>query len=312
MTTLPPPDPGPGWSSPAASVPSAQPVATVSRPTERRAGIVPLRPLAVGEILDGAFTLIRTQPRVVLGLASAYAALTTVLELVLQLGFSAYPTTTSDSSSSFNDSLAAFDTAGLSSIALRWIAHAVLTGVLAVVISEAVLGRTMTAREALARVRSRIFGLIGVAVVVTFLECLGFVGFGIGAVFLWTLLASTVPAYVLEGQSLRGALARSRDLVLGAWWRFFGVRSLGVGIAAVAELVLQVPFFIAGIAIQEAISGSTITGVPWPLLITVAVGGFVARTVGAPISSAVTVLLYIDRRMRYEALDIGLARSASA
>ena len=43
-----------------------------------------------------------------------------------------------------------------------------------------------------------------------------------------------------------------------------------------------------------------------------ALGGFVGGTVARPFQSGVSALLYIDRRMRAEGLDLTLAQAASA
>jgi hypothetical protein len=42
----------------------------------------------------------------------------------------------------------------------------------------------------------------------------------------------------------------------------------------------------------------------------VSIGGMIAQTITLPVSAGVAVLLYIDRRIRREALDLELARSA--
>ncbi|HLZ38420.1 MAG TPA: hypothetical protein VKP64_11855, partial [Mycobacteriales bacterium] len=67
-----PPGPSSGWSA-GWSAP-APPWRADAKP-----GVVPLRPLAVGEILDGAFTMIRREPRLTLGLAAGVV----VVELVV-------------------------------------------------------------------------------------------------------------------------------------------------------------------------------------------------------------------------------------
>src|SRR4051794_32416621 len=64
--------PPPGWDRPYA--------ATAPRP-----GIIPLRPLGVGELLDGAFTAMRRYPRATLGLSAIIAAVQQLLGLVVDL-----------------------------------------------------------------------------------------------------------------------------------------------------------------------------------------------------------------------------------
>src|SRR4051794_14144311 len=63
--TPPPPSGPPGWAP-----------AGYGRPPT---GIVPLRPLSVGEILDGAFQAVRANPRTMVGTSAAVIAAVTVL-----------------------------------------------------------------------------------------------------------------------------------------------------------------------------------------------------------------------------------------
>src|SRR5207244_11610172 len=48
---------------------------------EYKPGIVPLRPLGVGEILDGAFSTIRKHPRIVFGFAIVLAVVSELIRL---------------------------------------------------------------------------------------------------------------------------------------------------------------------------------------------------------------------------------------
>src|SRR4051812_5807947 len=62
------PGPGqPGWGSPGWGGGQQQ----WTPPVQAPAGIVPLRPLGVGEILDGAFQAVRSNPRSMIGVSAA-------------------------------------------------------------------------------------------------------------------------------------------------------------------------------------------------------------------------------------------------
>lgn len=90
-------------------------------------GIVPLRPMGVGEILDGAFTNLRWNPGATLGLS---AAVITVVELV-RLG----------AELAFRDARgAASGVLFVLTSLLSFVATLLLAGALTVVIGEAVLG----------------------------------------------------------------------------------------------------------------------------------------------------------------------------
>ena len=84
------------------------------------------------------------------------------------------------------------------------------------------------------------------------------------------------------------------------FWRVFGITLLAGIIVAVAGGILQLPFTVVG-----AVSGSGIGGT-----VILVIGTIAAGTVTRPITAGVTVLLYVDMRMRKEGLDLAL-RTAS-
>ena len=77
----PPGPPGSGWGqAPPPGWGSYQPTWTPAT----KVGIVPLRPLGVGEILDGAFQAVRSNPRAMIGVSAAVVAGVTLLSLLPQ------------------------------------------------------------------------------------------------------------------------------------------------------------------------------------------------------------------------------------
>jgi hypothetical protein len=85
-----------------------------------------------------------------------------------------------------------------------------------------------------------------------------------------------------------------------SFWRVFGITLLAGIIVAIAGGILQLPFSVLG-----AVSGSGIGAT-----IVIVIGAIAAGTVTRPITAGVTVLLYVDMRMRKEGLDLAL-RTAS-
>ncbi len=80
----------------------------------------------------------------------------------------------------------------------------------------------------------------------------------------------------------------------------FGITLLAAIIVAIAGGILQLPFTVLG-----GLSGSGIAGT-----VIIVIGAIAAGTVTRPITAGVTVLLYVDMRMRKEGLDLAL-RAAS-
>lgn len=264
-----------------------------------RPGIIPLRPLAVGEILDGAFTTMRLYPRATLGLSAIVASIGAIAQFVLALAVR-----NAAGSGSFTALALGVALLGL---LINGLASLVLTGMLTVVISEAVLGRPIALGHVWARVRPRITSLVGASILVGLTVLLGTIAFIVPGVYLAVALAFTTPALILEGQKVTGAMGRSRALVKGDWWRVLGILILAALIANFVSTVIALPFVFLSGATSSFGFGAEPVQLGITALLLQAVGQILARTMTAPITAGVTVLLYIDRRMRREGLDVSLA-----
>jgi hypothetical protein len=307
--------------------------------------VIPLRPVAVGEILDGAFTSIRRNPKATLGIAAVVLTIsgiiTTGLELFLlsQLGLS----TGSDQAltgAQLAGMLAVVIPSGLTALILAFIVQILLTGLLAAVVGRSVLGGRTTAGEAWRMARPRLPALLlatllaalaligpwaGLAAVLIVLRAAGAPGGPVIAVLLlgaiacvvadvwfWTMFSMSAAAVVLERRGPAQALGRSWRLVRGSFWRVFGTLLLAALIVLVASSVLRLPFTVISAALSsgsaplaQAIQPSVAS------LVIGAVGGIVAGAITQPISADVTVLLYVDLRMRREGLDLALQNATS-
>jgi hypothetical protein len=126
------------------------------------------------------------------------------------------------------------------------------------------------------------------------------------------MFSLAVPVVVLERQGPARALARSWQLVRRSFWRVLGILLLAGIVVAVAGFVLQLPF-----TLLEAVAGGSggIFGLTASrsvaAVIIAGVGSIVAGAVTRPISAGVTVLLYLDLRMRKEGLDLALQNAAA-
>lgn len=317
--------------------PPGAPVPPHSRP---KPGVIPLRPLGVGEILDGAISYIRANPVATLGLSAVVITVTTLIQLVVQQWLLGDLLASVDDSSSSTEALAALGPAlsgTLLSALITLVATIVLSGLLIVVLSQAVLGRTMTIGDAWAVTRSRVAGLIGlsllttlVIVVVAVVPVLIFTFLAIGAdspgiifigfliaivlaAFIGVSLQLSTPAYVLEAIPALTSLRRSWELVRPNWWRVFGILLLGGLITTIVSGVISVPFTFIGTGLAGPIDPENLTATADALTnpsfgsqLVTAIGTIVAGTITSPFSAGITGLLYIDQRMRREALDLEL------
>lgn len=334
--SYPPPAPPPGW-APAPATGGWTPY--VPRPAVPRPGIIPLRPLGVGELLDGAFTAIRRYPRSTIGLAAVVMLFVTGVQVATQwwlLSDVAAPADTA-TTGEIGDYLARVGAFSFISFILTEVAVLVLSGMITAVIGDAVLGRPATIGDAWARFRPLLGRLIGVAFLtflivfavifvamvpgilalvagsegggVALLVIGGLAGF-VAAIWLFVTLSLAPAVVVLERQGVFTALGRSRALVRGSWWRVFGILALAGILAAVVSGIITVPFALAGGGLGTF--GSDSTDLTFSALVISGVGRLIAAALVRPFNAGILALLYIDRRMRAEALDVALARTAAA
>ncbi|MER8220217.1 hypothetical protein ABTZ58_06385 [Streptomyces sp. NPDC094143] len=315
-------------------------------PPAAKPGVIPLRPLGVGEILDGAVSTMRTYWRTVLGISLTVAVLTEIIVVLFQ-GLVLDDSSTdalNDPSATLSELSRAMGDALLNSsviFVISLVGTVIATALLTTVTSRAVLGKSVTIGEAWRDARPQIvklFGLICLLLLITAaivavgtlpgilvslagstgagvaLTVLGVIGAGVVALWLMIRFSLASPALMLEKQGIKKALSRSTKLVQGTWWRIFGIQLLATIIANVVASIIVIPFtFLAG-----ALSGDGITGwlnsgagsLGWTFLIVSGIGSVIGSMITFPITAGVTVLLYIDQRIRREALDLELARAA--
>jgi hypothetical protein len=310
-------------------------------------GVIPLRPLGAGEIIDGAIATLRRHWRAVVGITFAIALVTQAIAVVVEGLFiddSRIDEFDNKSNPSVHDLLRAFRDvyAGLGlTILVTALGVLVASAILTVVVSRAVLGRGVTAGEAWRDARPRLFQLMGLALLLTVgyvavvavgalpggliavagaktlgasLAVLGMTAGLVVAVRLWILFVLAPPALMLERQSIVGALKRSAKLVRGSWWRVLGVQLLSIVLVYIVSALIQMPFALIASAVTDhdfsSFVGSSSENPSWTYLVLAGIGGVVAATITLPVSSGVTTLLYMDQRIRRESLDIELARAA--
>ncbi|MFJ8024197.1 hypothetical protein [Streptomyces sp. NPDC096311] len=315
-------------------------------PPAAKPGVIPLRPLGVGEILDGAVSTMRTYWRTVLGISLTVAVVTQIAVILLQglvLDDSASTDVLNDPSATAGELSRALGDTLLSSgvvVLIGLLGTIVATALLTSVTSRAVLGKSVTTAEAWRDARPRLpklfaltflLPLIAVAIITigtlpgllvavagsssagAALAVLG--GLGTGVVALWLMIRFSLasPALMLEKQGVLKSMSRSAKLVRGSWWRVFGIQLLATIIANIVASIIVIPFAL----IASALSGDGVAGFlgsggssGWTFLIVSGIGSVIGSMITFPISAGVTVLLYIDQRIRREALDLDLARAA--
>lgn len=311
-------------------------------------GAVPLRPLSLGDIYNGAISLARRNPAATYGLTAIaitfYGVATALAERLYVSRFANFQQTfqtgqqpTQQQFQNFLSSIVGVVLPAVLGVAvLALLVYAVLTGTLSVVMGRGILGHKVPLSRAWRGARvGAVIGtwvllfLLGIAVpvpvivVVVVLALLhlapvaiavGVLG-GIGTVVFWlvllTRLSVTLPTLVLERVSPRVAIRRSWELSRGSSWRLFGILLLTALVVGVASDVLEIPVFVANAALGGGfLSASASTSVA--VLIVNIVGSVLIATITWPFALGVTVLLYADLRMRREGLDLALRDAAQS
>ncbi|ODQ94914.1 hypothetical protein BHQ17_07345 [Mycolicibacterium holsaticum] len=328
--------PPPGYPPPGYGPPGYGP-AGYGPPPPLKPGVIPLRPLTLADIFNGAITYIRANPKATLGLTTVVVVITQLLALALSVGPLAVagklnPTLSGEEVStdlllgSTLSSVAGGVATGLSAI--------LLSGLLTVVVGRAVFGAGITIGQAWQRLRGRLWALIGFSV----LEVLGavlliaavvgiiaWIGYAVGGpaavvlgvplvfaliaalIYLGTMLTFVPAIIVLERYGVVAAVLRSFRLVKPNFWRVLGIRLLATVVAQMIAVAVTVPFSVGGQMLMMAASSTAMALIALVLL---SVGGAISQIITAPFNAGVVVLQYTDSRIRTEAFDLVLQTGA--
>ncbi|MBY8882709.1 glycerophosphoryl diester phosphodiesterase membrane domain-containing protein [Actinacidiphila acidipaludis] len=312
------------------------------QPPAPKPGVLPLRPVGFGDILDGAIATLRLHWRKVIGFTAAIGFVTETVTVVLEHRFSDSSRlndlrnnprpTASDIVHALSGTLA---TSGLT-LLVTMFASVITTALMATVVSRAVLGRDVTTSELRRDAREGLPHLLGLALLMPLIACLtiglgslpgvliaasgskdagaalgllGGLAGGLVMVWLYIQLCLTAPALALEKQGVLASMKRSWKLVTGSWWRVLGVQLLAVFLVGIATSLIALPFVLVGSALAGDGGGGLFdagNAPSWTYLIIAGVGGTIGSAISLPLTAGCTTLLYLDQRIRRESLDIEL------
>jgi hypothetical protein len=312
------PPPGPRY-GPAALVPGAV-----------KPGIIPLRPLTLSDIFNGAVSYIRANPKATLGLTAVVVVLMQIITLIATLGpLTAYGRMTTQAPDELTAGVVgAWAVALGAGLLVTWLGGMLLSGMLTVIVGRAVFGSPITIGETWAKIRGRLLALIGlalleaagvaalvglVAVIIAVAAAIGngglavLMGFPLVLVvlalmvYLYTVLSFAPVLIVLERLPVFDAITRSFALVRNSFWRVLGIRVLSFIVVTVIAYAVAAPFNLAGQLLFGMSTGALVADTAIS-----SIGSAIGQIITAPFSAGVIVLLYTDRRMRAEAFDLVL------
>lgn len=309
------PQPGPGWGAPDVKV-----------------GTVPLRPLDLGGLYNGAFAAIRANPGVMVGLTAAFVVIAQLITFLAQIPLTRVEVNSdSDSDEFLSGMLGAMGVSvGVGLIAA--VASLFLSGVLTIAVARSVMGERTGPAGAMRAIGPRILPLIGLSLLqfviflVPILLVMGLIVliavttdagpvvailvalllFGVllvGYLAVLPTISLAFPAVVLERVGPITALQRGYALQRPGFWRVLGVLVLTYVISGVVTSVVTIPFTATGTILSgsggvENIAGSTVAS-----LALASVGAAIGQFLTVPFLAGVQTLLYVDQRMRNERFD---------
>lgn len=309
-------------------------------------GVIPLRPLGVGEILDGAFQATRKNAKAMFGSAILFQLAVAILMALATGAFFGAGTNVE----SFIQPNGVPTAAGISFGAgiftvflllalLNSFSVFVLQGVLVVPVSRAILNQHTTFKEMWSRAKGRIWPLIGLCALWLFvggplflaaLVLLIVLGVGVelngwiifllafamvvAAIWVGIKIMLAPAALVLEETGVFASIGRSWRLVRRNWWRIFGITLLTFVIVGIVTSVVTVPiqlivsFFGMGTAETGSAESMLMSTLIISLVSTIVSSVFYA--VAYAFQAGVTALMYVDLRMRHEGFDIVLMKES--
>jgi flagellar biosynthesis protein FliQ len=264
-----------------------------------------LRPLGIGEILDVG---IKITTRHFWTLARAVLVVVVPLQLIAALvDLSVADGTLSSGGSNLEtdefgnpqldaDELWTFAAAVTVAAVLGLLAQTIATGACFKAVADAYLGRAPSWVGSTTHVLRRLHSILWISFLTYLLGGLAFLACIAPGVWLFIAWTVAVPAFLTEEVKGRKALGRSFRLVRHFWWRTFAIIILGTLLASIVSGVL-----VGLLTAVTFTADSTLAFVVANFIASVAAG-----VLTTPFIAAVTIVLYIDLRVRKEGFDLAL------
>lgn len=259
-----------------------------------------LRPLGLGEILDGAFTLYRRH----FGQFFLAAFLPQIPVILLWLAWGPLLGSVVGGDADPTGILAGMAVFFPLLIVASIFAYIFPAGALTRLAADAYLGNPVSRADAMRMTWGRLLPLLGMVLLLAVLGMLGLLLCVVPAVLAWIIFFACIPLVVLEGQNPVDALNRSQALAKGAWGEIFLTQLLFV-------LITLIP--VGAVSLAVSVAGAVLVGPDQAAMLTLQGASNAAQAVMTaltmPLTLIGTTLLYYDRRIRVEAfgLDADLA-----
>jgi hypothetical protein len=256
--------------------------------------------MTVSDILDGGFAIMKRAPATVIGLTAVFVVPVQALGAWLNRGAEGLDLgeafSQSDTSFQLSDSGAVSGAAWAVLQVGPMIALVFVAAAMARLVSAWHVGHDLNLRELLRGSVTRAWPLLAAWTMVHLLELVSVLGLGILPLAVMTWFLVTAPIIGAEGIGPVDAMRRSARLVNRRFWMVLGLALLSVLVELLFETALSVlPTLLTSLLGTD--------GIAWVL--TGALTIF-TQLVTIPVVAGITVLIYLDLRVRTEGLDLEL------
>lgn len=257
-----------------------------------------LRPLALGELLDAAIRIYRSRAKVLMLAVAVPILPASIISALLQS--SATPTTGVDPQTG----LTTFDGGDLGkviagqglSLVVVVIATSLATAACYRAISTAYIGGEVTWKESLSFGFRRLLPVIGLSILFGLASYGGLIFCIAPGVLAWGLFAVSMPALLVEGHGVIGAMRRSSQLVKGTFWRVVGVMTVSTLLVGIFQAAVSAPLLFALFSVENETM----------ILVLQVIAQVIGSVVAQPFAAALVMALYVDLRVRKEGFDLVL------
>jgi hypothetical protein len=283
----------PGWGPPS-------PYPPLPKAGSARTGPLPLHPMTLGDILDGAFKLLKANLRTIVLVSAVF-----LVPINLVAGFfqrdvlGGYGLLQLANDPSLLDQAANADpsTALLLSTLIAALASFLITpfigGAVSKIVASSYLGEEPEPGPVMRATARRFLALLGAFLFTLLLKLVGLLFCVVGVLVPMTFFLVTTPAVMVEELGPIQAMARSVTLVRSRFWPVMGIGVLSGLLASVLESILSWPFGLA----------AGVIGFRWGWILA-AIGEILPALVTMPLVAIVATLVYFDLRIRNEGFDL--------
>ncbi len=257
--------------------------------------------MTVPDILDGGFAILRRAPATIVGLTAVFVVPIQLLGAWLGRGAEGLDLSGafqqgSDGSFDLTSSSGVSDSAGFVLQVGPMVALVFVAAALARLVSAWHVGHDISLGALLRGTLSRAWPLLAAWVLVHVLEAVSIIGFGVLPLAVMTWFLVTAPVIGAEGLGPIAAMRRSARLVSRRFWMVLGLALLGLLVETLFESAIGLLPTLLWLVLGTG-------GVGWVLP---AVTGIVTQLITMPVVAGITVLIYLDLRVRTEGLDLEL------